>query len=214
MSRPLAALLAGAALLSACAIPAKRPLPADTEAAWSARRTALERIGAWRLSGTLGVRSEGNGGQARVEWRQESARYEIRLSGPLGSGMARLVGDERGATLSLASGETVGAADPALLLYRQLGWWVPVPALRYWAVGLPAPDTPAVWSLDEYGRLASLEQGGWMIRFSDYQRLPGAELPGRLEVTGHNAEVRLVVRQWELTGSAGIGQRGLSDVAG
>ena len=89
--------------------------------------------------------------------------------------------------------------DPELLLLRQTGWRVPVRALRYWVLGLPAPGPVKGRSLDRYGRLAKLSQSGWEIEFRDYQRSGSLELPVRIFVTNHRARVRLAIGHWELS---------------
>jgi outer membrane lipoprotein LolB len=75
-----------------------------------------------------------------------------------------------------------------------------VAALRYWVLGLPAPGTVASRTLDPRGRLAALEQSGWRIRFLDYGRQDGYELPGRVFAQKDGTRVRLVVGRWRLPG--------------
>lgn len=194
--------------LAACAPVPTRPPVADPEAAWSRHRATLGQVIDWRLNGNLAVEAHGDGGQARVDWRQREAAFDIRLSGPLGSGAVRLSGNGEGATLALNSGERLHDPDPSWLLYQQTGWWIPVEALRWWALGLPAPDVPASWSLDDQGRLARLEQNGWTIRFDGYRAEHGVEVPGRLVASAEDAEVRLVVRRWQLSANGAIDSHG------
>jgi outer membrane lipoprotein LolB len=184
--------------LTGCAPAPTRPPVADAEAAWAQHRAILAKVSAWRLNGNLAVEARGDGGQGRVDWRQRDDVFDIRLSGPLGSGTVRLNGDREGATLTV-NGERLRDADPSWLLYQQTGWWIPVESLRWWALGLPAPDMPAAWVLDDQGRLARLEQNGWTIRFDGYRaERGGVQVPGRLMASAEDAEVRLVVRRWEL----------------
>ena len=194
-----AALLAMLALLLAgCAAPPKRPLPTDVDTAWRVHQSLLADLSRWRPTASLAVRAGREGGQAYMDWRQRDQAYDIRLSGPVGSGAVRLSGEGGGATLRLANGERLSDPDPARLLYTQLGWWIPVDSLRYWAVGLPDPAMPAVWSLDDYGRLATLRQNGWEVRFETYAPVGTLDLPERMTLTGHDAKVRLLARRWTL----------------
>jgi outer membrane lipoprotein LolB len=185
-------------LFAGCTPLPTRPLPEDRDAAWHLHRAEVEVLDQWRLNGSLAVRAHREGGQANIDWRQQGSGYDIRLAGPLGSGGARLYGGDDGATLALSNGERLSDREPTKLLHDRLGWWIPVDALRFWALGLPAPTSAAQWSLDSYGRLATLEQDGWTVRFANYGQVSGVDLPGKLEITGQNAEVRLVVRRWTL----------------
>jgi outer membrane lipoprotein LolB len=166
------------------------------DAAWRIHRARLAEVTGWHLRASLAVRAGEEGGQAIMEWRQRDERFDIRLSGPLGSGAVRLTGDRRGARLRLANGEDRDDSDAARLLYDATGWWLPVESLRYWAVGLADPAQPATWDLDEYGRLATLTQDGWEVRFEAYAPAGTLELPARVTVTGRDAEVRLIARRW------------------
>lgn len=183
-------------LFAGCTTPPIRPLPEDPDAAWRLHRVSLEALDQWRLNGSLAVRSHREGGRPTLTGANRARVMRFRLSGPLGAGGARLSGSENGATLSLGNGDRMSDPDPAQLLHEHLGWWIPVEALRYWALGLPSPTSPAQWSLDPYGRLAALEQQGWRVRFDAYENVDGVDLPGKLSITGEDAEVRLVIRRW------------------
>jgi outer membrane lipoprotein LolB len=197
-------LLPLAVLLSACGTVPSRPPAADPESAWDAHRHAVLAVDAWRLNGRLGVLSDGAGWHASLFWHQDNGRYDIRIVAPLGQGSVRLVGDDSQVRLTTGSGEQAVAENPSRLLHERLGWRVPVEALRYWAIGLPAPGT-AVKTLDERGRLATLHQAGWSIRFLDYQERTGLDLPGRIVANHPDAEVRLVVNAWAPTATTAGG---------
>jgi outer membrane lipoprotein LolB len=182
-------------LLGACSMAPSRPPAADPEATWDAHRAAVLAVDEWRLNGRIGVRSDGSGWHASLFWHQDDGRYDIRIVAPLGQGSVRLVGDDRQVELTTGGGEQAVAANPSLLLHERLGWRVPVEALRYWAIGLPAPGSAAK-TLDDAGRLTGLYQAGWSIRFHDYREKTGLELPGLVVASHPDAEVRLVVNDW------------------
>ena len=86
-----------------------------------------------------------------------------------------------------ADGSSQGAASPELLLRRALGWSVPVQSLRHWVLGLPG--RAAAYRLDGYGRLQSLELGGWLVSYDDYVSLAGeqgAKDAGRWRLEGRD----------------------------
>ncbi len=181
-----------------CTTAPPRPQPTDTQQAWQNHQLQLSALHNWRLSGRLGIQTGHEGWHAGLDWQQHNSAYTIRITAPLGQGSLLLQGDTTGVLLQTSDGETAHAADPGLLLYQQFGWKVPVASLRYWVLGLPAPGH-AVKTLDEYGRLSRLQQAGWEITFLDYELQHGVELPGRVFVNNHQAKVRLVIGEWQLT---------------
>lgn len=187
------------ALLTAGCATAPKPTIAP-ERAWSARQEALSGVEQWRLSGRIAVKTGEEAGHAHLQWRQDEDEYDIRLTAPFGSGTVRLAGDTADAALWVDQAAPVYSSNPEQLLYRQTGWWIPVGALRYWILGLPAPRLSSDWDLDPYGRLELLRQAGWEIRFLDYEQRDGLELPGRVFVSKGEAEVKVVVQRWNSRG--------------
>lgn len=121
----------------------------------------------------------------------------MQLVAPLGQGSLQLEGDNQQVELRTSEGRTATSNDPDSLILNELGWRVPVSALRYWVLGLAAPGD-AEWELDTFGRLHHLTQEGWKVEFLDYTMQGDTELPSRLFVTNHQAQVRLVIKRWEL----------------
>ncbi len=182
-------------LLAGCAATPVAPPVADPQQAWVDHQRRLAGVAAWQLGGRIAIRTEDEGWQAGIDWQQQEQAYLIQLTGPLGQGSLRLEGDGRLVTLS-SGDDTLVDEDAETLLYRQMGWRVPVAALRYWALGLPAPGA-AEQELNPQGMLARLHQAGWNIEFRDYTRRGELTLPGRLFISNHSAQVRLVVDRWE-----------------
>lgn len=184
-------------LLSACTTAPERPQPTDPELAWLTHRQQLQGLENWNLAGRLAIQNENEGWHLSLSWQQQQESYTINLIAPLGQGAMRLQGTPHRVVLQSDDGETVSAEDPDQLLYLQLGWKVPVAALRYWVLGMPAPGD-STHTIDEYGRLSTLQQAGWNIEFHDYVvREGGVELPRKLFVSNHHAEVRLVIGEWK-----------------
>lgn len=182
-------------LLAGCAATPVAPPVADPLQAWAEHQRQLAGVISWQLGGRIAIRTEDEGWQASIDWEQRGQDYAIQLVGPLGQGSLHLQGDGRFVTLS--DGEaTMVDEDAEALLYREMGWRVPVSALRYWALGLPAPGA-AEPELNPQGQLGRLRQAGWSIEFRDYVRRDELTLPGRLFISNHRAQIRLVVDRWE-----------------
>ena len=195
MTRLIAVLLL--ALLAGCAAEPPRQPASSRELAWQERQAQLKPMQHWQLTGRLAIQSGDDGWNATLIWRQEQERYRMQLVAPLGQGSLQLEGDNQQVELRTSEGNSAVAADPDTLILTELGWRVPVSALRYWVLGLKAPGE-AVVDIDEFGRLHRLKQAGWEVEFLDYKVQGATELPARLFVNNHQAQVRLVIKRWEL----------------
>jgi outer membrane lipoprotein LolB len=205
-----AGLLGLTALAAGCATAPSLPPVENPAATWQARQTELRPITTWKIQGRLAMRTAEEGWQASLNWVRKGERYRIDLIGPLGRGHLRLTRDDQGAELRDADQHVWRAENPEQLLYRTTGWRVPLDGLNYWVLGLPLPDTAASQELDPQGRLKTLAQSGWEIRFLEYTRYGSLDLPSKLFIKrqGHDAngnpaedatlEVRLVIENWAL----------------
>jgi outer membrane lipoprotein LolB len=178
--------------LGGCALmtpPGGRP----SEEAWVARRAELARLDHWLLQARIA--SGRIGWSGNLHWRQDAGHFDIRISGPLGSGTVQARGHLGEVEIRTAR-ETVVTQEPEVLLREALGWSLPLQHLRYWAVGVPSPDTPAVVRLDAAGRLQSLEQAGWRLEYTEYGFYQHYELPRRFILEDADNYFRVVVDGW------------------
>ena len=167
------------------------------EAAWKTHRSTVEPIDSWILQGKLGIRSPQESGSGTLFWLQRQQYYDIRLSGPLGRGATRIQGDRQQTTLEIAGRAPVTAESAEQLVEDQIGWRLPVDHLLWWVRGLPAPVSPSHLQLDSNSRLGRLSQSGWTVEYSRYQQVDGVELPQRLQISGHDLLLTLVVTEWK-----------------
>lgn len=189
------AILLCLALLSGCAT---RPALEEAIAyePWMARKVALSHLQDWVIGGRIGVTTAKEGWHASLHWTQQGQNYLIDLIGPLGQGRMRIQGNESRVIVQTADGRVLSAADPERLLKETVGVGVPVSGLQYWVRGLPAPIPHSELRGDEQGRLTHLEQGGWVIDYSDYEPVAGLDLPTRIRARQGDLQVQLVIRQW------------------
>lgn len=166
-------------------------------AAWQAHRKTVTPLDSWTLQGKLGVRSPSESGSGTVFWLQQQDNYDIRLSGPLGRGATRIQGSDAGVTLDIAGQQPSSASSAEALLEQQIGWRLPVEHLLWWVRGLPAPTSPSRLQLNPDSQLARLSQSGWTIEYSRYQEINGMQLPQRLQLSGHDMLLTLVITRWE-----------------
>ena len=166
-------------------------------AAWRAPPQSLEPIQSWTLQGKLGLRSEQESGSGTLWWQQNHRFYDIRLSGPLGRGATRIQGSPGCVILEMAGRTPYHAESAGELLEQQVGWRLPVEHLLWWVRGLPDPDRPSRLQLDASSRAARITQAGWTVEYSRYQQVGDVELPQRLQISGHDILLTLVVTDWQ-----------------
>lgn len=191
--------LAGLVLLALCGCvarslePLSEPLPDD----WAARRGLLQQQRDFALRGRVALAAADQGFAAGVRWVQRGAAAQIRLDGPLGMGAVTIETDGAALRVTTGRGERLDGEAARLELERQLGFALPLDALRYWVRGLPMPDVPATeWLEEGRPRLARLEQQGWTVEYLEYQPAPAEHRPRRLAASATGARVRMLIESW------------------
>ncbi|MDH1265333.1 MULTISPECIES: lipoprotein insertase outer membrane protein LolB [unclassified Pseudomonas] len=164
---------------------------------WNAHKARITALDAWQINGKVGIRAPRDSGSGTLFWLQRQDYYDIRLSGPLGRGAARLTGRPGKILLEVANQGRYEAESPEELLQQQLGLNLPVSHLLWWIRGLPAPDSKSRVTLDGDSRLAQLSQDGWDVEYTRYAEQNGYWLPERLKLEGHDLQVTLVIKDWQ-----------------
>jgi outer membrane lipoprotein LolB len=187
---PLAALLA-AGCATAPSLPAPGPGAAE------ARRAALQGRETWSLSGRVAVAAAGEGSTAAVDWRQAGGQSDLELRGPFGAGAIRVFLTGDGVSIEDGTARLDGE-DARRYLEDQLGASLPMVELRYWVLGVPAPDSPYEELAGPDGLPRRLAQKGWVISFERYREADGEQLPSRITAEAGGTRVRLAVSRWDL----------------
>jgi outer membrane lipoprotein LolB len=172
--------------------------PAGDAGSWPARRAALQSLETWTLDGRVAVATDSEGFSGGLAWRQDGARAEIELRGPLGGTALSLRVDGAAVTVTDGHGSSVDGDAAREFVKSELGAPLPVSEMRYWLVGVPAPGVPHLESVGPDGRLASLEQDGWQVNYPRYQAVGKLALPARIEITSKGVRLRLAVANWRL----------------
>jgi outer membrane lipoprotein LolB len=187
------------ALLAGCAgLTSREALEGEgSPALWQSHKQQIGSLDAWQISGKVGIRAPQDSGSGTLFWLQRQDYYDIRLSGPLGRGAARLTGRPGTILLEVANQGRYQATSPEQLLQQQLGLNLPVSHLLWWIRGLPDPDSKSRLTLDRDSRLAQLSQDGWQVDYLRYAEQDGYWLPERLKLSGHDLQVTLVIKVWQ-----------------
>lgn len=187
------------AFLAGCAgqVPHETVEGHGNSAVWKAHKARITTLDGWQINGKVGIRAPNDSGSGTLFWLQRQGYFDIRLSGPLGRGAARLTGRPDDVTLEVANQGRYHADSPEALLEQQLGWRLPVSHLLWWVRGLPAPDSRSQLTLDGNSHLSRLVQDGWTVEYTRYTEQNGYSLPERLKLKGQDLDVTLVIKDWQ-----------------
>jgi outer membrane lipoprotein LolB len=184
--------LACGCALSAC-ITARPPPSPPAPAPWDRRSVDLQHVAAWQLDGRAAAAVGTEGWQASLNWQQRGADAELHLAGPLGVGAMVLKQTPAGLLLN--------GAPPSDAVRRQLqqrlGFELPLNELRYWLLGVPAPDSAFDLVRNGEDRAQQLMQAGWTVDYERYMPVGGDWLPARLVLRREGVRVRIAVEHWE-----------------
>lgn len=185
----------GAGLLSACTWlwTPEATLPG------SAEREKLRTVSVWFMDGRVKVQTPDDSWTAGLEWRHADPEDRLLLSGPLGQHVAGIVRNGDGMVIETAQGNRVESSDPDGLMLEQLGFSVPLDALRYWVLALPAPQQAfaARVAAENPATLLGFEQAGWSLGYDSFMQEGRWVVPRKMTVRGRNGVVlTLIVDRW------------------
>jgi outer membrane lipoprotein LolB len=201
MRAGLAPFVVIALALAGCAPATVRgPLP-DARAA--ARAESLARIPAWGFDGRIAVSIGGRAGTGRIDWRQDGESFVIQVRAPVAGESWQLSGDASLAQLDGLGAEPRLGPDADALLAREVGWPIPLGAIRDWVRGQPHGSHARV-RRDADGRPIEIVESGWRIEYRAWQ--PAAhglpDMPTRIVARRGDDDVRVSVAGWRI-GSGG-----------
>ena len=183
-------------MLASCRTAPVRHDVAGPATAWEVRRPQLQARDQFVLKGRVAVATDSDGFNARLRWTQAGKQTHMSLDGPLGAGGVQVTSDGSAVSIVTSRGDRLDNDAARAELASRLGFDPPIDNLRYWVLGVPEPSHPAQESLDSQQRLATLEQDGWQILYTDYMSVGGEWLPSKLTLLRQGVRVRLVVDGW------------------
>ena len=165
---------------------------------WDARRQELQALERWTLTGRIAVAAGDEGFSGGLSWRQSGEHADVELRNPIGGVALTIRVDGDALSVTDPKGITVDGDRARELVAERFGSGLPIPQLRYWLVGTPAPGAPHIESLGTDARLATLDQAGWQVRYERYRSAGALALPARLDITKDALRLRVVVQDWRL----------------
>ncbi len=197
--RQFATIMALAIMIAGCAT---QPDQAPMQRNWEARLEQLQSLNDWRADGKLALRNDQQSESASISWKQNKKNTQLDLNGPLGLGATTIHSD--GKTLEVTGAEGTKRYDissPEAIIV-ETGWDLPLQALQYWLLGIPAPAWETREIEVEAGLLKRLHQSGWSITYQNYGKFGQHELPTKLLIERADTRARVIIRNWTV-GKAG-----------
>lgn len=171
---------------------------ARLHAAWLNHAAQVRTVQQWQCFGRVGIRAGIRGGTITLAWRQAGNKTDIRLSAPLNQGGIELSGRPDLMRITDSEGHQKFTTDPARTIQQLTGWKIPINALPDWIRGLPHdPSAQLTW--DEHGRLARLEDEGWVIDYEHYALVDHRVfLPTQITLQQADVHLKIILEQWTL----------------
>ena len=117
---------------------------------------------------------------------------QLKLFGALGLGAMLIELNEHEIVLDTGEGEKQRSQDIDAFIARQIGFVVPLTALRSWVVGGYLPDVPVL--LFENGFV----QLGWRITYNEYMQTSAGVLPRKVNISKEKIKLKLIIDQWDI----------------
>ncbi|VAW82060.1 hypothetical protein MNBD_GAMMA12-799 [hydrothermal vent metagenome] len=175
------------------------PKVLDSKIKVTDRIAKLRLVSTWNIRGRVSIVTGNDGWGGSIRWKQVDANYDIRIVGPLGQGGIWLQGSPGFVELrSSKNKKPITATDAEALLYRQMGWKIPVSGMRYWVLGLYGPGKIESIKYNKEGLPSEFVQSGWTIRWSRYRKAEGMQFPAKIYLNNDRFRVKMIVKQWKL----------------
>lgn len=167
-----------------------------------APQRALERVigppppDVWQLEARFALTLDGRAATGTLVWREDRGASDVQVTAPVSGQSFRLTRDADGATLTGLGAAPRFDASADALLAREVGWALPLDAVRGWVLGVPGPSARV--ERDPDGRPRISVDSDWRIEYRGWQpRTPEAPpLPLRIVATRGADEVRIAATRW------------------
>lgn len=173
-------------ILGACSTSPKLPEPRFSTNA----QEQLYQLDDWKLDGRLAITVPDDSWTAGIEWRHETETDRVKFSGPLGQGGIAIELQDNMVKIDRGAGNIQTSTQPNQFVNQQLGIYVPIQSLRYWAIGLPEQGEPYQSTNDGF------VQDGWLVTYKEMQKTRFGNMPKKMTVTNAQVKLKLIVDQW------------------
>jgi len=146
----------------------------------------------WQFTGRIALSNQTDSWSANIVWLHDGDQDTVNLFGPLRQGAVRIVLNPDSIMIDQGNGDIGYSRDPDFYINQQLGFFIPVSALRYWVTGLTAPSTPYLALNSGFSQLQ------WNIEYKNFVTVQKEVLPQKMSIKNNKAKLKLVIDEWIL----------------
>jgi len=161
----------------------------EEQEGWQAK-AINDDINQWSLTGRLLIRTD-EVLNANINWQHSKEGDTLSLYGLLGLGKKKIVINKSGISLDNGSGVKLSSDNVDGFIAQQIGFVVPLTALRRWVLGRPLKNIDVVKLNNGF------EQLGWQVISSRYKKTEIGVLPHKLKVRRDKIKLTLIIDRWE-----------------
>jgi len=157
----------------------------------------IGQIEQFSLKGRLGIITQPKNHSARLAWQHKAEQDNIDIYSPIGGKVANIKKTAHQVTLVDNGNKTTTAPDAESLTEKTLGFKLPLSGLSYWVLGKASNDSlvnAITWDLN--GRIDTLQQNGWDIKYKDYNEHAGYFLPRKITLKNDKMKLKLIIEKW------------------
>jgi len=144
----------------------------------------------WSLQGRLLIKGD-DMLTANLQWQHNNDRDVLRLAGVFGLGAVLIELDEHEIVLDDGQVRRV-SQDIDAFIAQQIGFYVPLTALRQWVLGRYMEGVPLVQFENGFQQL------GWRIAYNEYMDTSVGVMPHKIKVIKDNIKLKLVIDRWDI----------------
>ena len=102
-------------------------------------------------------------------------------------------------SLKTSKGQHYQGENADQLLEELLDLPIHISGMRYWLLGVPAPESShQLLQVSTDGLAAQIEQQGWQLKYLAYSQQSGQRLPSQAEFSIDQVRLRAEISQWQL----------------
>jgi outer membrane lipoprotein LolB len=178
-------LLLSVLILNACSSSTYLKKKAD----WWVSNSELD-IQVWGFRGRMLIRSD-EVLNANIRWQHNGTVDELSLYGVWGLDKRKIEIDGKKISLDSGKDRKLISNDVDGFIAQQLGFIVPLTALRRWVLGRPIKNKSVIEIENGF------EQLGWKIKSSRFKKTEIGVMPHKLEISKNEIKLILIIDRWE-----------------
>lgn len=150
----------------------------------------------WEFKGRVAIKTKKDSNILRIHWKQMNQDISLRIYGSFGKTYAKLDRVNGLSTLKVED-ETYQDNNAEILLWRVLGWQIPVNEMSFWIRGISTKNnlSPSV-TKNNQGNLKTLDYNNWHINYQKYKTFSRYTLPVKLKLSHPDLSLKFSIQKW------------------